>query len=254
MGVYTNLLARATMHEAASPRSATRHIYEWLERVKDRRDPAVGSAYTAADAVVTIATYTGTPTSGNFTLTITLPNNSVTALGQTIAAITTANIAHNANAATIEGAIDTAITAAGTVSGWTNADISVAAGGTTFLDGNMVFTFDGDSVKEQEATVAINDVNLDTGTVGAVVQTTAGQGTRNATQALFDLSIVSGTVPAQGTAPSDWTKNTARLEKLPRPKVIQALALEAAIEDNTVGTYTAVADLYTLPSMGFTGA
>lgn len=58
---------------------------------------------------------------------------------------TTAAIAYNANAATVETAIDVAATLAG-VTGWANGDITVSGGPLTA--GDLVLTFDGTSVDQ----------------------------------------------------------------------------------------------------------
>jgi hypothetical protein len=104
---------------------------------------------TGVDQVQTIARYQSNPSGGTFTLTIDL----------TFApAFTTAAIAYNANAATIEGAIDTAATLA-SVPGWTNGDITVAGGALTTTA--VTLTFDGTSVDElNHSLVTINPASL----------------------------------------------------------------------------------------------
>ena len=89
--------------------------------------------------VMTIAAWTGSPTTGTFTIAIKL----ITQAGVETT-ITTAAIAYDAAAATIESAIDTA---AASVSGWTNGDIAVTGGP---LDTAAVtLTFSGSSVSGQ---------------------------------------------------------------------------------------------------------
>lgn len=88
-----------------------------------------------ANAVHTIAQDATDHTGGTFTLTITLSS------GETF---TTAGIAYNANAATIESAIDTA--ASGVVPGWSNGHISVSGGILQAAGADVVLTFDGASV------------------------------------------------------------------------------------------------------------
>lgn len=99
-------------------------------------DPELPTEFDAEDAVHTLKQYTGSVTDGTFRLTITLQGGTQ---------FTTAAIAFDADAATIEGAIDTAATAA-SIPDWTNGDISVAASATNLTDGDVTLTFDGDSV------------------------------------------------------------------------------------------------------------
>ncbi|MHA2266127.1 MAG: hypothetical protein ACXAEN_27345 [Candidatus Thorarchaeota archaeon] len=89
--------------------------------------------------------------------------------------IETANIAFDANAATIESAIDTAITAAGTVPGWTNGDISVAVT-TTLVAGDGTLTYDGASVDDTAQGLATIDGTLLTGggSANTIVRTNIG--------------------------------------------------------------------------------
>jgi len=116
-------------------------------------ESAIDTAVAAVDEVQTIPQFTATVSGGTFTLTIKLPG---------VAPITTAAIAYNANAATIEAAIDTAVTAAGTVTGWTNGDISVAVG-TDLTAGDGTLTYDGASVDDQAVGLATIDGTLLTG-------------------------------------------------------------------------------------------
>lgn len=86
--------------------------------------------------VMTIVAWTGSPTTGTFTLTIKLIDQDGTETE-----FTTAAIAYDAIASAIETAIDTA---AASVSGWANGDIVVAGGPLDSAD--VTLTFSGDSV------------------------------------------------------------------------------------------------------------
>ena len=129
---------------------------------------SVGAVSTSANGVVavdeiqSIAVFDGTVTSGNYTLELTMSDATN---------VTTANIAYNADAATIETAIDTVMT--GNYGGWTNADITVAGGALTANP--VTLTYDGDSVDElNHGAVVIADVDLVADTLGAVVTTNGG--------------------------------------------------------------------------------
>lgn len=89
--------------------------------------------------VMTLVAWTGSPTTGTFTIAIKLIEQDGTET-----TITTGSIAYDANAATIEAAIDTA---AASVSGWTDGDIAVTGGGLDAAD--VTLTFSGDSVSGQ---------------------------------------------------------------------------------------------------------
>lgn len=117
---------------------------------------SVSSAGSAQNEVQTLSA-TVTPTSGNYTLTYD---------GET-----TASIAYNANAATIEAALEA-------LSNVASGDITVAGGP---LGTDITFTFDGTGTTESTnvKTIAIADVDLDasayTGTL-AIANTTHGAG------------------------------------------------------------------------------
>lgn len=127
-------------------------------------ETAVDVAASPRDELQSIALYSGTVSGGTFTLTFVLFSSE---------SFTTANIAYDANAATIETAIDVAATAASIV-GWTNGDISVAGGD---LNTNPVtLTFDGTSVNERNHALVVMDDALLTGggSGGAITTTTEG--------------------------------------------------------------------------------
>lgn len=102
-------------------------------------------------------------TSGNWTLTITVPGSP---------AFTTASLAFNASAATIESAIDAAATAA-SVAGWTNGDISVSGGAINVSA--VTITYDGTSVAKQNIVqCSTADVDLNDATPPVASTTTGG--------------------------------------------------------------------------------
>lgn len=102
--------------------------------------------------------------SGNWTLTFTVPGS---------AAVTTASLSFDVNAAELETAIDTAATAAAVV-GWVNGHISVS-GANDMNAGDIVLTFDGTSVAKKVIALSTTaDVDLNDSTPPVVVETTAG--------------------------------------------------------------------------------
>lgn len=237
MGVYADLLSDAISWDTSSPVATDRIITEEIEAIQANGDPSYPSGYSEADEVQNIATYNGTVSGGNFTLTFALgPSGSVT--------FTTANIAHNANAATIEAAIDTA--ANGVVTSWTDGDITVTGGDLTTND--VTLTYDGNSVDAtNHQAVVINDVDLSGGgTVGDVTTTTNGQTKRTTMAALNLLGIVT-TLPPQGTA-TGLVASFSREAKphAPSQVTLVALAKEASVQDGSAELYTQL-----MRAMGF---
>lgn len=113
--------------------------------------------------VQTLLQYATNPSAGNITVTITLADGT---------SFTTADIAYDAVASTIETAIDAAAT--GSVTGWTNGDIAVSGGPLT--TGNVTLTFSGDSVKDK-AHSARPVVATSTGWTGGTLATVTGSAT-----------------------------------------------------------------------------
>lgn len=238
MGIYTNLATTSQTIKAAKPRvGLDRSSAEQLLAKAAKYDPAIATAYAAQDEVQTFAEETDAGAGDTYTLTIDVPKLAV-------GSFTTAAIAYDATAATIETAIDVAATAAG-VTGWTNGDISVAEENSAGLsDGYITLTFDGTSVSEQPVEISVLTATGFT-SVGNATRTTGGQCDREATQALFDLGIVEGTLQNSLEAPSDWAKPEA-LVKRPRYNLIKDLAHQAAYEDGSDDVITAVLALYNL--------
>jgi hypothetical protein len=105
-------------------------------------ETAIDAAADGQDEVQSIAKDATDHTGGTFALTVNLR----TTTG--IESFTTAAIAYNANAATIETAIDVAATAAA-VTGWVNGAISVSGGILQAAGAPVVLTFDGTAVDDQ---------------------------------------------------------------------------------------------------------
>jgi hypothetical protein len=183
---------------------------------------------TPVNEVQSIAIYPVAVSSGNYTLTINV---------STDPAFTTGNITYGANAATIEGIIDTA--ASGNVTSWSNGDISVSGGPLT--TNAVILTFDGTSVAgANQVTTVINDVDLKGGTPGTVSVTTNGQTNRMGWAVLYAVGVIDGTPPVQGVTPGTITIVGTRLSNIRMPKevTLRALAKEAAYWDENAEVET----------------
>ena len=145
---------------------------------------------------------------------------------------TTANIAYNANAATIEAALDTASPA--TVP---NGDIDVAASGTNLTDGNMTFTCNGSAnVSNMPVLITVANVKLSGGgRVAAVTRSTPGRKNRYAHQALTELNVVTGATHNAGEEPTlvDATANAVGNPDRPSLKVVKSLGRAGVAEEGT---------------------
>jgi hypothetical protein len=196
-------------------------------------DPALGSAYDAIDEVQSIPHQSSSGVGDTYTLTISL-------LRLQIGTFTTAAIAYDATAATIETAVDVAATAAG-VTDWTNGDITIAqAAAAGVSDGIVTLTFDGTSVAEEPC---ILTVMTPTGWTqdGVLTRTTPGQTDRNGAQALFAVGAITGSLWICGETPSLTVGTTL---KRPRMGLLVDLAMSAAWEDGNSAIYDACRALY----------
>jgi hypothetical protein len=231
MGVIASLLASAKSISVVPRSAAARDLSELLQLVGDFTLP---TSLAAANEVQSIAQYGGTVTSGTFALTITLLG------GQTF---TTAGIAYNAIAATIQTAIDVAATAAA-IPGWVNGSIVVAGGPLT--TGAATLTFSGVVVSNRNHPLAtINGASLVGGTAGAISTTTDGQSDRLGWACLQRFSIVGGTIPAQGSDPTGVTAGY-KAGQFPfslSDDAVKDLIREAAVEDNNVNITTTLNSL-----------
>lgn len=232
MTIYADFLANTKSMDITAPIVADdRKIKEWLEAQVARGDVAYLAAYDAKNEVQGQAIHTGTPTAGTFTLTITLRS------GQQF---TTAGIAYNANAATIEGAIDTAATSA-SVPGWTNGDIAVTGGPLTTTP--TVYTFSGTSVAGQNHGLTVATGPLTGGDVGAVTTTTDGQTKRTSWAILAAVGAITAGMPLQGVSVTKFDLTAGDRDsnsEMPSAAVLRKLAEEAGIEDLNQTVVTAI--------------
>lgn len=234
MGIYTDFLNSATTIDIESPRvGSDKAIYRSIQALRDvQGDHDYPAAFDAIDEVQVIAIYSGTVSGGTFTLTFVLADGTT---------FTTAAIAHNANAATIEGAIDTAAAAA-SVPGFVAGDIAVTGGPLTTTP--LTFTYSGASVAgANHGEVVINGASLTGGgTAGDESVTTEGQTKRTAWAILNACGAITGTIPVQGEAPTDISAATNRENNayLPDQHTLRALAHAAAVEDGNADVETEI--------------
>ena len=236
MGIYSDILANAqsidlgdTDGRVAIDKMLVRSL-NGLQAIQGDLD--LPAAFDAIDEVQEIAIYSGTVSGGDFTLTISLFG---------LDPFTTDAIAYDANAATIEAAIDTAAAAA-SVPDFVAGDIAVTGGPLTTTP--VVLTYSGDSVAgHNHGEVVIDGTGLTGGgSAGDESTTTEGQTVRTAWAILVACGAIGGTIPAQGVAPTAITAATNRAtnDNLPSQAVLRALAHEAAIEDNLVAVETEI--------------
>lgn len=236
MGIYSDILATAETIDignsdgrVARDKMLVRSL-EALQAIQGDRDyPA---AFDETDEIQSIAVYDGTVSGGDFTLTISLFG---------LDPFTTDAIAFDANAATIEAAIDTAAAAAN-VPDFVAGDIAVTGG--DLGSAPVVLTYSGDSVAgRNHGEVTIDDTGLTGGgSAGAVSTTTEGQTKRTAWAILSACGAIGGTIPAQGEAPSSISAATNRHTNphLPSQDVLRALAHEAAVVDGNADVETEI--------------
>ena len=140
MGVFSDILASTKRLDINVPITALHKIaIREIDDIIARGDVAYPAGLLMGNSVHSLIDWATDPIGGTFTVTFTLDS------GETF---TTAAIAFNAVAATIETAIDVAATAASIV-GWTNGDITVSGTSLLATQGPITLTFDGDSVKDQ---------------------------------------------------------------------------------------------------------
>lgn len=200
----------------------------YFEQIDAVIPSTLSTAYEAANTVHTLGQDAGAD-GGNYTLTITVAAERAQnrLVDQTF---TTGNLAHSANAATIETAINSAATTAAVV-GWTNGDISVSGGALASAD--IVLTFDGASVSGMRHPVTVaTDVDLTNNDALAVTLTTPGQRDLGVVQLLLTRGPMVGTDPLD---PGTWSRNV--LVKSPVRSVLDAYAWLAteALQSQTVG-------------------
>jgi len=224
----TDMIASVLTSKKAISREANQHAYkELLDLQTLTTDPELASPYLLASSVSTVSATTNA-SSGNFTLTLNFPKAGVEK--------TTANIAYNANASTIQSAVDAALNGETIVASYNAGDVDVAVTGNISANAATV-TANGSTVNGYNLIVTTSNVDLDAYEMD-VTQNTVGTQNRPAEATLQMLQVVgpSGTLPYQGQAAlaSDY-------EPLGNPfsvsPALQAALCEEVIqnEDKTIG-------------------
>jgi hypothetical protein len=125
------------------------------------------------------------------------------------------------------------------IAGWSAGHISVSGGILQAAGADVLLTFDGASVSGQNHGATTFDGALLTGgtePATRVTVTTEGQTKRNAWGVLLANGVLTGTIPAQ-TASADASQVTAGSDYRIPGNVINALAKEAAFEDDNNASY-----------------
>ena len=225
--IIATLLTSPKTINVVSTKGPNRHIYNELQALQATNDPTLATPYLAADAVSTVAANGGT--SGNLTLTITIPKYSV--------AVTTANIVYNADAAAIQSAVDTAMSSETIIAAYSSGDIDAGACA-NMSSATCAITSNGTSVVKTHVVITTTNVDLDVA-APAVTSTTIGTGNRpaEAVLQLYDAIKLSGSLPAaQGTTPAagDYVVGDNPLSL--SPALQKTLVDEiTAKEDKTIG-------------------
>lgn len=244
MGIFSDLLANTINLDVNLPTTALdRQVLREIDEIIAQGDVEYPVALAVRDEVQTVVQFTSDPSGGTFTLAFVMRNGE---------SFTTAGIAHSADAATIETAIDTAATSV--VTGWTNGDITVTGGTLLAAGADVVLTYDGASVAGlNHGLVVLDGGNLTGGGVDdpASLVTTEGQTNRTGWGALISMGIaVEADVPVQGVAPSAFTSPTTpgSNANYPSQATIRALAEEAAISDDNLASQTEILAAAGLPA------
>jgi hypothetical protein len=184
-GIFETLLTDAktiplTGHTA--PLMGTlRTVYDELAKFADEHDKAIPTAYAESDQIVEIPANSESAVSGNFTISVEVPSLHKT--------FTTANLAYNANAATIQTALDTAMADAGD---YEAGDIAVTSDGSLETN-NVTLTGTANDYVGRSFIVTTANVNLGTDSLVAPEVTTIGQPDRPWLAAMVALNIIGPT-------------------------------------------------------------
>lgn len=211
-------------------RAQLRHAYNELTYLQENvNDPELASPYLKASAVTTVGK-TVNATEGNFTLTLNFPKYGV--------AVTTANIAYNADASTIQTAVDNALDGETIVDSYDAGDVDVAVSGNISANAATI-TANGDTVNGAHMIVTTANVDLDAYEMTVTANTI---GTQNrpaeAILTLFGVVNVASDVTPQGMSPSvgDYTDGDNPFSM--SPGLIDLLVQEMEMsEDSTIGAF-----------------
>ncbi len=225
MGIFSEFLGRTTIVDTERPIVAMDRVtVQDLTYRMNKRDPDYLPIFDTKAEIQQVGIFANEVTSGNYTLTVLTHN------GETF---TTVNILYNANAATVETRLNTAAT--GTITGWTNGDISVSGGPLTVSP--LVLTFDGASVVgKNHGLTTIADVDLTSDTVGLVTTTFNGVAAEDEVQsiAIFNSTVTGENYSLTFTLASAETFTTANIAYNANAATIET-AIDVAATGNVVG-------------------
>jgi hypothetical protein len=236
-GLFADFLEHVIVLDKTAPRvSRDRIAYDELVGLQNRIDPRHPPQCEAKDEVQVLSKFTGSVSSGNYTITI------IDELG---VGHTTANIAYDADATAIESAIDVKMTADSYI-GWVNGHISVALTG-DLTTNDATLTFDGTSVTEKNfGQTIMTNVDLTGGTVGDTSTVQHGQPIRYTWSIIWALGIYE-TPPEYGELLSDpaipWA-GPGENPNWPGASLREVLAAQAAIDDGVPDLRYQLEDLF----------
>lgn len=195
--IIDTLLASDKVFPSAAgvARGGLRHAYNELVDLNTRYPtPALASPYLQASAQSTLGK-TINASSGNFKITLNFPKYGV--------AVTTANIAYNANESTIQTAIDNALSGKTILATYNAGDVDIAVSGNISAN-NGTITANGATVNGAHLVVTTVNVNMNAYEM-VVTSVTTGTQNRPAEAILAKLGVVAptGTVTAQGMTPAE---------------------------------------------------
>jgi hypothetical protein len=205
-----------------------RHVYEELVGIQSANDPVFASPYAEVDNVNTIPANTSASSSGNFTITLNYPKQGVE--------VTTGNIVYNAEAATIQTAVDTALSGQTVNSLYSPGDALVA------LTGNLNDTLNSCTITSENGVglayceVTTANVDLDADYLATPVVTVIGTEDRASEALLAQLGVVtpSGSILGWGITPAvgDYVTGDNPLSMSPGTK--EAVMREMAASEDLV--------------------
>lgn len=235
MGIFTDLASTDPIPGKPNNVGLDRASSHQLLNDAHRHDPILRADFTGRDEVTLIPEQTDASTADTYTLTFTFHGRL-----DGIAPVTTAAIAFDDAASVMEVDVNVAMTAA-SFPGWTNADISITdVGSLGISDGDVTITFDGASVTEAGITVTLTPTGFTPN--GTITRTVEGQQSRKATQALYDMNIVQGTLHNEPDTPA-WTIPDSNGRR-PRTTLIRDLGQMTLVEDGTESVWNELRRLY----------
>lgn len=196
--VITTLLAGDVVFPSSGEdlRGVYRHAWHELAELNLKAPTAdLASPYLVASAVSTVSKTTNA-SSGNFTMTLNFPKYDVE--------VTTGNIAYNATAATIQTAIDTALSGETLVTTYVAGDVDADVTGNISANAATI-TANGTTVNGAAMVVTTSNVDMDAYEM-EVTENTVGTQSRPAEAVLALYSVVTpasvptpqGMIPATG--------------------------------------------------------